>query len=209
MNEAPEVPVGTTPVHDAEPILEASSRSLVRLGVRVGVGLLVLLGAVALLGKVFRAELQAIGHGFVDRFGLAGMALGSMIADAFHFPIPPQFYMLMGITSGVPTVETLIAVNIGSFLGAWLAYFASERISKFGPIRRRLEQPRRLMAAVFARYGAWSVVVASFLPITYSALCYMSGLARLPRRGFFLITLIRVPRLVAYYYLVKIGWSIV
>jgi membrane protein YqaA with SNARE-associated domain len=135
------------------------------------------------------------------------MAFGAAFADASHFPIPPQFYMLMGVTSGVPALHTLAAVNVGSFVGGWIAYFASERIAKFGPIQRRLEQPRQLMASVFSRYGAWSVVVASFLPITYSALCYMCGLARLPRGGFLLVTVIRVPRLVAYYYLVKLGWS--
>lgn len=183
--------------------------SLIRLGVRIALGLVVLIVGVALLGKTFRPELEALGRGFVDNFGLFGMALGALIADGFHFPIPPQFYMLLGISSGVSTLKTLFAVNVGSFLGGWLAYFLATQLSQFGPIHRRLEQPRRLTEAVFARYGAWSVVVASFMPITYAALCYMAGLGRLPRSGFLLITLIRAPRLVAYYYLIKLGWSFV
>lgn len=183
--------------------------SLIRLGVRIALGLLVLIVGVAALGKAFRPELEALGRGFVDSFGLSGMALGALLADGFHFPIPPQFYMLLGITSGVPTLNTLFAVNVGSFLGGWLAYYLATWLAEFGPIRRRLDQPRRLTDAVFTRYGAWAVVVASFTPITYSALCYLCGLGRLPRFGFFLITLIRIPRLIAYYYLIKIGWSFV
>jgi uncharacterized membrane protein YdjX (TVP38/TMEM64 family) len=42
--------------------------------------------------------------------------------------------------------------------------------------------------------------------VPYSGLCYAAGLSRLPIKGFALITLIRIPRLVAYYYLIELGW---
>jgi membrane protein YqaA with SNARE-associated domain len=183
--------------------------SLVRMGVRIAIGLLVLIAGVFVVGKAWRPELEALSRGFVDSFGFGGMLLGALLADGFHFPIPPQFYLLLGITSGVSALKTMLAVNLGSFVGAWLAYLLAARVSKFGPIHRRLEQARRVTDAVFTRYGAWSVIVASLMPITYSALCYLAGLGRLPRYGFFLITLFRVPRLVAYYYLLKLGWSFV
>jgi membrane protein YqaA with SNARE-associated domain len=185
---------------------ERSAPSIARLLVRVTLGLVALLLGIALLAHTFRAELETVGHGFVDRFGVSGMVLGTLIADGFHFPVPPQFYMLMGVTSGVATLTTLAAVNLGSFLGGWLAYFMAKHLSHFKPLARRLERPRALAQGVFARYGDWALVVASFLPITYAALCYLSGLSRLPKRGFAVIALIRVPRLVAYYYLVRLGW---
>lgn len=180
--------------------------SLPKLLLRVAVGLALLVGGVFVIARWFHEPLEAIGRGFVQRFGVPGMVFGTMIADGLHFPIPPQFYMLMGITSGVPTWITLTAVNLGSFLGGWLAYFLSFRIARFAPIAARLAEPRRLTAKAFARYGQWSTVVVSFMPITYSALCYLAGLSRLPKRGFAVISLIRIPRLIAYYYLVKLGW---
>jgi membrane protein YqaA with SNARE-associated domain len=184
----------------------AAAPSVLKLVLRVGAGLLVLLLAVALLARLFRTQLETMGHGFVDRFGLLGMAFGSLLADGFCCPIPPQFYMLMGVTSRVPAPLTLLAVNLGSFVGAWCGYLLSHRVSHFGPLARRLVQARGLSESVLARYGTWSVVVASFLPIPYSILCYLSGLSRLPRRGFALISIIRVPRLIGYYYLVQLGW---
>lgn len=183
--------------------------SLTRLLVRVVLGLCVLLLATAVVAHAFRSELEAIGRGFVDRFGVTGMALGTMISDASHIPIPPQFYMLMGITSGVPAITTLAAVNIGSFFGGWIAYFLARRFSRFGWFERRLARPRELSQRVFERYGSWAPVVASFLPLTYAALCYLCGLSGLSKRGFALVTLIRVPRLIAYYYLVQLGWMAV
>lgn len=180
--------------------------SIARLLVRVTLGLVALLAAISALAHTFRTELQAIGHGFVDRFGLTGLVLGTFIADGFHFPVPPQFYMLMGVTAGMSALTTLLAVNLGSFLGAWVAYFMASRASRFGFLAHRLERPRALAQSVFTRYGDWALVVASFLPITYAGLCYLAGLSHLSKRGFFVITLIRVPRLVAYYYLVRLGW---
>lgn len=185
---------------------EPPAPSLARLVLRIAAGLLALLLFTAAIAHTFHRELEAIGHGFVDRFGITGMVLGTVIADGFHFPVPPQFYMLMGITSGVPTLTTLAAVNLGSFLGAWLAYFLGGRLSHFKPLEIRLRRPRELAQSVFRRYGDWALVVASILPITYAALCYLCGLTHLSKRGFLVITLIRVPRLIAYYYLVRLGW---
>ncbi len=181
--------------------------SPLRMAVRIVVGLALLFVTVALLSSLFRAELTALGHRFVDRFGLWGMVAGAAFSDAFHFPIPPQFYMLMGITSGVPTLWTLAAVNLGSFIGGWIAYFMTRRISHVGAIARRLQRAQGLLDRVIVRYGHWALVAAGFMPITYSALCYLAGLGRVSKRGFAIISLIRVPRLVAYYYLVRLGWT--
>jgi membrane protein YqaA with SNARE-associated domain len=185
---------------------ESVAPSVSRLLARLVLGLAALLIASAVLAHTFRSELQAIGHAFVERFGVPGMVLGTVIADGLHFPVPPQFYMLMGITSDVPTLTTLTAVNFGSFVGAWFAYLLARRLSHVKLLARRLERPRELAQSVFLRYGVWAPVVASFLPITYAALCYLSGLSGLSRRGFALVTAIRVPRLIAYYYLVRLGW---
>jgi uncharacterized membrane protein YdjX (TVP38/TMEM64 family) len=60
---------------------------------------------------------------------------------------------------------------------------------------------------MLARYGAWALVFLSLLPVAYSVLCYLSGLSGFKNRAFLVIALFRLPRLVAYYYLVELGWS--
>ncbi|HET9959574.1 MAG TPA: VTT domain-containing protein [Polyangiaceae bacterium] len=183
-----------------------STPSVARLLVRLVIGLLLIVGGVAVLGQLFRAELTALGQQFVARFGLTGMLFGTIIADGLHFPVPPQFYMLMGITSGVSAFATLLVINIGSFLGAWFAFLVATRVSVVTPVARRLEQARALTERTLRNYGSWAIVVVSLLPITYAALCYLCGLTRVSKRQFALVTALRVPRLLAYYYLVKLGW---
>ncbi|MGC4092521.1 MAG: VTT domain-containing protein [Polyangiaceae bacterium] len=177
-----------------------------RLLVRMAIGLVVLLAGVALLSSLFHAELERLGHAFVDRFGLWGMVVGSILADGFHFLLPPQFYMLMGISSGVPAAATLTAVCFGSWLGGWSAYFLAGRVGHIGAIERRLREPRQLLERAIERFGTSALVVVGFLPITYAALCYLAGLGRVSKRGFLVIALVRIPRLIAYYYLVRLGW---
>lgn len=174
--------------------------------VRMAIGLAGLLVGVALLGAWFRPELEALGRLFVARFGLWGMVVGSILADGFHFLLPPQFYMLMGISSGVPARATLGAVCFGSFVGGWAAYLLASRVGRFQALEGRLREPRRLLDRALERYGNFALVVAGFLPITYAALCYLAGLGRVTKPGFLIIALVRIPRLVAYYYLVRLGW---
>jgi membrane protein YqaA with SNARE-associated domain len=187
------------------PTIDERSSTLALL-VRMALGLGALLVGVFVLSSLFRSELEALGRVFVERFGLWGMVAGSILADGFHFLLPPQFYMLMGITSGVPAVATVTAVCLGSWIGGWSAYFLAARVGHFATLERRLARPRRLLDAALARYGSAALVVAGFLPITYAALCYIAGLGRVTKRGFLVIALVRVPRLVAYYYLVRLGW---
>lgn len=172
----------------------------------MALGLCALLVGVFVLSSLFRSELEALGRIFVERFGLWGMVAGSILADGFHFLLPPQFYMLMGISSGVPASATLTAVCFGSWIGGWCAYFLASRVGRFPSLERRLSEPRRLLEAAIARYGNAALVISGFLPITYAALCYIAGLGRVTKRGFLVIALVRIPRLIAYYYLVRLGW---
>lgn len=188
-------------------IAREDAPNLTRLLLRFALGLALLFAFVVVLGRTFRPELESIGQSFVARFGLLGMGLGTFIADGFHVPIPPQFYMLLGITSGVPAAHTLAVVGAGSFVGGWVGFLLSRRLLKFQAVAKFFERPRQLAETMLARYGAWSLVFVSILPVAYSVLCYLSGLSGFKNRAFLVIALFRMPRLVAYYYLVELGWS--
>jgi len=187
----------------AEPALPA----LGPLALRVALGLAGLIAVASAVGSLFRAELEALGRAFVGQFGLFGLALGTMISDALHAPVPPPFYMLLGISSGVSSWGTIVSVSIGSMLGSWIAYYLAKQFGTLPWLERRLLAPRRVVELALERYGYWALVIASFLPITYAALCYLCGISRIPPKAFVLITLIRIPRLIAYYYLVRLGWE--
>lgn len=167
-----------------------------------------MLVAAATVGYFARSAAEAVARGFVERFGVLGMALGTLLADGVHFPVPPQFYMLMAIASRTPAAKAFAAIALASVLAGAVGYAISERVSHWGWLSRKTTAPRQVLAASFQRYGYRAALVASVLPIPYSIVCYLAGLNRLPVRFLALLMLCRVPKLLAFFYLVHLGWSI-
>jgi membrane protein YqaA with SNARE-associated domain len=197
-------PAGDTVNDDA---VDLSRRELWLLALRWFGGLAVLFGVMIGLANLFRAPLETLGHAFVKSFGYGGMAFGTFIADGFHFPIPPQFYMLMAVSSGVSELAAFAAITLGSLLGGYAGYRVAGRLAGFEFVARRIEGAKKLAGRAFARFGYRSAVIASMLPIAYSVLCYLAGMHGLPPRVFAVLSLCRIPRLMLFFYLVRLGWS--
>src|SRR6188768_2999163 len=96
---------------------EFTQRELALMVLRWCGGPVALFGVMLAIARLFRAPLEALGRNFVERFGYYGMAFGTFIADGFHFPIPPQFYMLMAISSGASRPLAFAAITAASLLG--------------------------------------------------------------------------------------------
>jgi membrane protein YqaA with SNARE-associated domain len=186
----------------------ASRTDLVKLGLRWAGAIAGVFVVMVALASLFREPLERVGHAFVDHFGYWGMAFGTLIADGFHFPIPPQFYMLMAVTSGSSQPIALGAIAAGSVVGGFAGYSLAHRIVKWGPIARRLQRSQHIAASAFSRFGYRAAIIASLLPIPYSVLCYLAGIQRLPRRIFAVLSLCRLPKLLMFFYMVELGWSV-
>lgn len=162
----------------------------------------------AALGWLFRAELEQFGRSFVARFGLIGMAGGSFIADGLHFPLPPQFYLLTGIAAGVGSPSALGSVLGGSVLGGLTAFALARRAARLPLLERRFAATRALVERLMHHYGAWGLVVAGMLPISYFVLCVLGGMMRLRFRDYGVLALMRGPRIVLSYALIVLAWHI-
>jgi membrane protein YqaA with SNARE-associated domain len=176
--------------------------------VRVLPGLAGFFVLVVFVVRALRPQLQGAGRAFVEHFGLAGMALGTFLADGFHFPVPPQFYMLLSIASGHAGGSTLAAVSLGSLCGGSCAYAIARRLARFPRLARWLARAGERVVAQFQGNNAYrSAVLISFTPVAFSMVCYVSGLYRLGLRPFLVVLFLRIPKLLLYYQLVKLGWS--
>jgi membrane protein YqaA with SNARE-associated domain len=199
---------GIKPHPSAPGPMAALSRSRLWLVLRFALGLLVLLSVVLLLARTLKPELESLGRLFVERFGLTGILLGTFLADGFHFPIPPQFYMLLAMAAGRPTLAILAVTAVGSLLGGLSGFLLARRLGRITRIANWLERVggeagRRLGQ----RYAHRSVLLASLTPVAFSMLCYLAGLYRLRPSAFALMLALRVPKLVLYYYLLSLGWN--
>jgi membrane protein YqaA with SNARE-associated domain len=179
-----------------------------RLWLRFLLGLVLLLGMVVLLVRTLRPELEGIGAWFVSRFGLVGVAAGTFIADGFHFPVPPQFYMLLATAAHSDPAGVLVATSAGSVLGGGTGYLVARRL---GHIQRLAHWLERVSGGakefVGRRYPYRSAVAASVSPMAFSVLCYLAGLLRVRRGPLLVLLVLRVPKIILYYYLVRFGWG--
>src|SRR5687767_4478328 len=141
------------------------------------------------VASTFRGPLEELGRSFVARFGYAGMALGTFIADGFHFPIPPQFYMLLAVSSGASNVHALLAIAIGSLSGGVVGFVAARKLARFSIISKKLERTTKFVERAFARFGYGAALLASLSPLPYSVLCAIAGAHQVGWRIFTLISL--------------------
>jgi membrane protein YqaA with SNARE-associated domain len=196
---------GVSPEALAAPAL--GRRELVTLGVRWTIGIAIFIALMMVVAEWLREPLEALGKTFVARFGYAGMTFGTFLADGFHFPIPPQFYMLVGVSSGQPDLATLGAVACGSLPGGLVGFVVARRLAHVEVISKKLARSTALVERAFERFGYGAALLASLSPIPYSVLCAISGAHRLKWRFFALLSLCRLPRLCFFYWIVRASWG--
>jgi len=203
-----------TPDDTAEPLADDEREAKsprgkrARLVLRFVLGLGLLLGLVVLVVRTLRPELESVGTWFVSHFGLAGVAAGTFIADGFHFPVPPQFYMLLATAAHSDPVAVLAATSAGSVGGGTAGYFVARRLGHIQRVARWLERSTgKAKDLVGRRYPYRSAVAASMSPVAFSVLCYLAGLLRVRSGPLVVLLVLRVPKIVLYYYLVRVGWG--
>lgn len=196
-----------TPVDDAaDPEKRRAELRGLLLRVLAGVGGFFVL--VALLARTLREPLRALGASFVDRFGLAGLFVGTFAADAFSCPVPPQFYLLTAITSGHPQAPAFGVISLASLLAGFTGYRMAGHLARVPLFFRLLERTRGGVDGLIERWGPWAILVASISPLPFSGLCYTAGFYRMPWRLFGVFLLLRVPRLLVFYAALRAGWAL-
>ena len=136
------------------------------------------------------------------------MALGTLLADGVHFPVPPQFYMLLAIASDTPLSRGFAVIAAASALAGVLGYAIAERLSRLRFVSQKTQRLRKILASSFERRGYSAVFLLTLLPVPFSVLCYLAGLNRMPFKFLGLLTLLRIPKLAVFYVLLHLGWSL-
>lgn len=203
-----------TPDDTAEPLTRddgdtpSPRAGRMRMLLRFVIGLGLLLGVVVLVVRTFRPQLEGVGAWFVSHFGLAGVAAGTFIADGFHFPVPPQFYMLLATAAHADPLAVLAATSAGSVGGGTAGYLVARRLGHIQRVARWLERATgKTKDLIGRRYPYRSAVAASLSPVAFSVLCYLAGLLRVRSGPLIVLLVLRVPKIVLYYYLVRVGWG--
>ncbi len=170
-------------------------------------GLAALFLVLTLVGWAFRDPISTFGEWFVARFGLTGIVFGSFLADGFHFPIPPQFYMWTGIAGGQAEALVIMGVLVGSEVGGFAAFALARLVGRSPFFESRIGSARKLLKKHVERLGYRGLAFAALLPVSYCLLCMAAGAMRLPYRAYVVLAAMRVPRIIFSYVVITLAWN--
>jgi membrane protein YqaA with SNARE-associated domain len=207
LDQRDEVDVAASETDESRALVKVNLKSeAVRTTLRLVLGFGVFVGLVAICASVFHDQLSAFGTWFVHRFGVAGMVFGAFLADSFHFPVPPQFYLLTGVAGGHRVSIVVLAVLLGSELGGFTAFVLARGVGRSRLVAPRLAGARELLTKLISRRGSLGLAAATLLPVSFSILCMASGAMRLPYRSYGVLAVMRVPRILLSYIAIMLVW---
>lgn len=199
------IPGSDTPLPAAPAVpglLPAKPAIALRRGlIRALVSLVVLFGLMLLVATLFDRELLRITHWVHRTLGWPGLAVIVFCADSLTAPIPPDLVLIVVAKTElshawawwVPLAGVLssFAGTLGWLLGKWLGSRAG-----VAPLLARF---RARHAGFVERYAGLTVALGALTPLPFSITCWSAGAVGMPLAKFFPISLLRVPRYVAYY----------
>lgn len=165
--------------------------------------LFVLLGAAMVSAYFFRDQLFAVSQAFVERFGGPGVALGFFIPDALTVPLPNDAFSAFGLLGGLGFGEVVFWGSLGSIAGGCTGYALGRALFSRSERLRRLLARRGLDRV--QRDGVWALAMAAITPLPYSVFCWGAGAVRMPPGRFVAVSLLRIPKVAGYLWLIQLG----
>jgi uncharacterized membrane protein YdjX (TVP38/TMEM64 family) len=187
------------PVPDAE----LDTRGLLA---RFTVGVLLLLGAVAVLGAVLREPVEQAARMWVDTTGLAGMFAAITVLDSIPSPIPPDLFTGFAYVGGLDFWTIAIVASAASVSGGTVAWAVARRFSQTAWFQRFIRDRGARAYALVQRYGMVALVLGAVSPLPFSLTCYAAGTLKMPYTRFLSVALLRAPRILFYLALIRLGW---
>jgi membrane protein YqaA with SNARE-associated domain len=169
----------------------------------LGIGGLIL--AMMVVTYAFRSEILALGKDFVDILGPWGVALGWFLPDAFTLPIPADAINMLAMTGGMPFWTIAAFASLGSIVGGCLGFRIGLFVGNRSWFKRFMGRRGAEVDRLMRRYGPTAVLAAVLTPVPYSIACLGAGALNMRFRTFFLISLLRAPRVAFYLLLIDRG----
>lgn len=169
-------------------------------------GVLLLLGAFAVLGAVLREPMEAAAHLWVENTGLPGMFMAIALLDSVPTPIPPDLFTGFAYVGKLPFWEIVATASAASVTGGSVAWAVAQRFSTTAWFQRFIHGRGARPYALVRRYGTVALVLGAVSPLPFSLTCYAAGTLKMPYSRFFAVAMLRAPRILFYLALIRLGW---
>ncbi|HJN77164.1 MAG TPA: VTT domain-containing protein [Myxococcota bacterium] len=165
--------------------------------------------ALGVTSKLFHAELVSFGEAFVGRFGGLGVAFGFFYPDMIPVPGVHEAFSAFGLLGGMPFWEVVAWAFAGSITGGTIGFFLGRSLRTTERLSRFLQEGRgRYVHGLVQRYGTWALALVAVSPIPYSIGCWSCGALDYPLWKFLAVSLLRIPRIAFYLWLIQMGFLV-
>lgn len=176
-----------------------------RLVVRTLVGVLLLVAVMAAVGMRFREPLTHFSRQLVESAGGPALAVGFMVPDATSLPIPQDAFSAFALLGGMPFWHIVAWASAGSLAGGSLGFAVCRHLRRTRRLQEQLARRGAQVHAVMERYGDLALALFALTPLPYSVGCWTCGALGMSYGRFLLISLLRIPRVAFYLWLIQLG----
>ncbi|MEL6346233.1 MAG: VTT domain-containing protein [Myxococcota bacterium] len=176
-----------------------------RLLLQMAAGIALLMAVTFVVGRYFETELLIAGVAFVEHFGGAGIAICCGLPDAVTLPPPHEMCMAFARAGGMSFWEVISWATAGSITGGFVGYWIGRQLSHTRWFQNLIQGRARLAWQAIERHGAFALALGALSPVPYSVCCWASGAMRMRPALFLFVSLLRMPRLALYLWIIQLG----
>lgn len=202
--QPPEAPLTDPAPEPASPQEEElDAKKLLR---QLVVGIVAILILFAGLGYWVRAPVEAFAKLWVDHTGLLGLFLATAVLDALPAPIPPDVFMGFTFLGGEPWWQASLVTGLGSVVGGNLAWLLGRFSTRTAWMSRLLNGRGKQSAYLVRRNARLAITLGALTPLPFSVSCLAGGAVGMRWTTLLPLTLLRIPRMGFYLYVMQLGW---
>ncbi len=168
--------------------------------------IIVLVALVGGLAWLWHDELVALGGLFVEELGLAGLFLGFFLPDAFPVPLPHDVFSGLCLIGGMSFPVIVAVASTASLCGGTIGFTIGRRLSHTERFQQIMARHGTDAHALVVRYGPTAVAIGALTPLPYFIVCWSAGALNMRYRRFITWSLLRIPRVAGYLWLVQLGF---
>jgi len=176
------------------------------LTLRALVAIVGLVGLVGGLAWLWREELIGLGELFVERLGLVGLFIGFFLPDALPIPLPHDVFSGLCLIGGVSFPVIVAVASTASLCGGSIGFHIGRKLSHTPWFERIMVRHGADAHALVQRYGGPAVAIGALTPLPYFIVCWAAGALEMSYRRFIVWSLLRIPRVAIYLWLVQLGF---
>ena len=142
------------------------------------VGLLLLLLVGVSCAWLFREEVEYIGTMFIERYGLWGVAFGTLICDSSPIPLTNEPLALISLGAGIPFWTLVATMSCASHTAAPIGYACGYFLGQQPRVKRWIQQKHPEALEKGQKYATRAVILGALLPIPYALTTWSAGILK-------------------------------